>query len=56
MELIERTQKSPTMREQKSDQKKFLTQIHVFQHSWKLSFHASNICLITLNNIKRLAD
>ena len=56
MELIERTQKSPTIRQQKTDQKNFLTQIHVLQHSWKLSFHDSNICLITLNNIKWLAD
>ena len=42
MELIERTQKSSTTREQKADQKNFLTQINVLQHSWKLSFHASN--------------
>ena len=28
----------------------------VLQHGLKLSFHASNICLITLNNIKRLTD
>ena len=56
MELIETTQKFPAMREQNTDQKKFLTQIHVLQHSWNLSFHVSNICLITLNNIKRLTD
>ena len=33
MEFIERTQKSPTIREQETDQKTFLTQIHVLQHS-----------------------
>ena len=57
MELIETTQKSTTMREQNTDQKDLLTQIHVLlQHRWNLSFHASNICLITLNNIKPLTD
>ena len=56
MELVERTEKSPTMREQKSDQKSCSIQIHVLQHSWKLSFHASNICLISLNSIKQLPD
>ena len=28
----------------------------VLQHGLKFSFHASNICLITLNNIKWLTD
>ena len=53
MELIERTQKAATITEQKTDQKVFLTQIHMLQHSWKLSFHASNSWQTNFNAFER---